>query len=248
MRWVQLLVVGLCLFGCSSGSATDAPSTQGPSGQMLEVDRGLPDTGGVGEPCTSSAECVGPLGCYSDNFRYVGHRQCTLPCAANSECETSFGASTLCTREGFCARRCVSDDDCPALTLCNDTRWCQRGGPGSGIPHCSGSGTPCAALTQTSCQFAEGCYDTGDCLGAVRSCALQHNSFDCNEQQGCYWNSVSGTCAGTAFSCSTYYDSVGCGQQAGCYWSHSCSGVATQCSSLPLSLCDAQPGCLTVPQ
>jgi hypothetical protein len=124
-----------------------------------------------------------------------------------------------------------------------------RQGPGSGVPTCTGTPTPCAGLTETDCIGALGCLSTlGQCSGIARDCYAQFDSYSCDRIQGCYWSSSSSSCSGVPESCDLMAGSGSCGLQPGCSWTPgSCSGTPDSCGTMPPSLCTTQPGCLLSP-
>jgi hypothetical protein len=258
----------LGLFGCSEPDPSEPPIT-GPAMGIVEVDPHRiplgeggksgqggsansggagPGTGGsggrpaiVGKPCEASTDCPNGLSCHTDTD-YISHLQCTTSCDSNDTCE-AIQAGSFCIGANVCVRECTSDADCDPKTRCGDAGWCERTGPGSGVPYCGGFATPCALLTELTCLSSFGCQDDSQCRGVAESCYSQISSFACNSQDGCFWSSSSDDCSGAARSCSSYSYSSGCDSQEGCYYSASCTGTPQDCEDTPVSLCSAQPGC-----
>jgi hypothetical protein len=108
---------------------------------------------------------------------------------------------------------------------------------------CGGFATSCASLGTASCSSQRGCRLDGICQGSAQACYLQYNSFLCNDQDGCYWSTLTDSCAGSARSCSGYTYDLSCIDQEGCRWEDRCEGSATPCSLLGASECALQRGC-----
>lgn len=197
----------------------------------------------IGKPCETSEDCADGLSCHSDPD-YISHKQCTTFCGDEETC-LAIEANSFCIGAMVCVHACTTDADCPTKTLCGDSGWCERTGPGSGVPHCGGFATPCGLLGEFECTGAWGCSDDSECNGVASSCYSQFSSFDCNSQDGCYWSSSSDNCSGSAHSCSSYSFSSGCDSQDGCYWSARCTGTPRECEKVPVTLCSSQPGCST---
>lgn len=262
------VLAGLLLIGTAcDDSAGDVP-TSGPPGAMISVDMTgigsgeggssfvIPAIGGktsttnvvagsLGTACESDADCKSPLLCHSDTEDYIGHKQCTTPCSTSDTCEASFGETSFCIGAGICVRGCLVNSDCTALTLCNDAGWCKRSGPGSGIPKCTGTATPCSLLSGLSCLDSLGCTDSSRCSGISTSCYSLYSSYTCSSQDGCYWSSSSSSCSGSSYMCSSFSSSGSCGLQEGCSWTSSCTGVPLGCDDYTPGTCYTQPGCYT---
>jgi len=226
-------------------------STLGAGGSMLGAGGGTPGTdntaktGGVGKPCDSTADCTAPLTCHQDTSTYIGDQQCSTSCNSDADCTSLFSQYSMCIGAHICVTKCIVDSDCPAKTRCIDAGWCERTGPGSGIPYCTGSPTPCSLLTETQCFGSLGCTSNlGTCGGLADDCYAQFDDVSCYGVSGCFWDSSSSTCSGSADPCSLMAGQGSCTLQPGCYWTPgSCTGVAETCDSVPVSLCTAQTGC-----
>jgi hypothetical protein len=218
-------------------SATGGTSgTAGASGSGGAVARG------VGSPCESDADCDAPLSCRDDSIDYIAHKQCTMPCAVGGDCEAELGANTLCIGAEICVFSCGSDADCLPKTRCNSAGWCERGGPGSGIPYCGGEATPCTSLEPLDCVSSGGCTLESGCSGMPRGCSAYTSQDLCARHQGCSW--ISNSCGGSARSCDLFSASSTCSTQDGCAWEDRCDGMADPCESIFVQLCTAQPGCM----
>lgn len=222
----------------ASGAAPVAGASSGGAGSST-----LPPTRGVSTPCTLDSDCAAPLGCRIDNRDYIAAQQCTKACNSDEECSATLGKNSFCLGAHICVHACKSDADCVAKTHCNDSGWCERGGPGSGLPYCAGIATPCFGLSDLACISSRGCTNDAACTGSVHSCYSQFDSYSCTSIQGCYWSSSSKSCSGSARSCSSQSGSFSCADQPGCYWSGGCKGVPDPCAEQLISLCSNQPGC-----
>lgn len=203
----------------------------------------LPPAKGVSSPCETSDDCATGLTCHLSPEDYIAHKQCSKFCASEEECTSTLGADSMCIGGQICVHTCKSDADCVARTRCNSNGWCERSGPGSGVPYCAGSPTPCPLLSDLTCTAARGCRDDSGCSGSPSSCYSQYDSYSCNNQDGCYWSTSSKSCSGSARSCSGYSGQLSCEFQEGCRWTGGCTGVPNACASQYPSLCDTQPGC-----
>jgi len=220
----------------SSGSAAHA----GSSGS-------LPPVKGLSSPCETSADCASGLTCHSSPDDYIAHKQCSKYCASEAECTSTLGADSTCIGANICVHTCKRDADCVAKTHCNSNGWCERSGPGSGVPYCAGTATPCSLLSDITCIGARGCTDDSRCSGSPSSCYSQYSSYSCTDLDGCYWNTSSKSCSGSARSCSSFNSELSCEFQEGCRWTGGCTGIPNSCASQYPSLCSTQPGCrLTV--
>lgn len=231
-RGIWILTLALAGVACSSASGSG-----GGSGTV---------NGGIGKICAADTDCPSGLGCRVDTQEWISHHQCTTACSTDADCTAQYGSHTECIGAGVCVSKCLDDSDCPAGTVCNENGWCGNTGPGSGVPKCSGSPTPCELLDSTQCIGALGCSG-GGCSGSGPSCYSQYSSYSCSAIQGCYWSSSSSSCSGSAFPCDLNSTSASCTGESGCYWS-GCSGVQASCESNPASLCQYSPGCALVPQ
>jgi hypothetical protein len=105
---------------------------------------------------------------------------------------------------------------------------------------CTGTATPCSALTFSACTAA-GCTRQTRCIGSARSCAT-FDSTTCTLQLGCSWSTSTNTCTGTATPCDAV-DEVSCSFQFGCDKQETCVGVVTPCESLAPQACATTAGC-----
>ena len=207
---------------------------------------GMSDPHGLSTACESDADCSKPLNCHKSPTDFIANMQCGMYCDSDEDCSGSLGQDAFCIGANTCVKRCKIEADCAPRTHCNDYGWCERGGPGSGVPYCGGSATPCALLSDLQCIGASGCKDNSECSGFPPSCYSQFTSYSCTDIEGCTWSTYSKSCSGSAHPCSTYFGEGSCGLQKGCYWSGGCYGVAKACNEQFVSLCDNQPGCYQV--
>jgi hypothetical protein len=203
----------------------------------------LPPVHGVSAPCDGASDCDPSLLCHYDAQDYIAHEQCTLPCDSDDTCAAAFGSQSFCIGAQVCVHACKSDADCLARTHCNGAGWCERGGPGSGVPYCTGFPTPCGLLSGVQCISATGCSDDSECSGFATSCYSLFDSYSCSSQEGCFWSTYSKNCSGSAQSCSGMPGEYSCASQHGCFWSGGCTGTAKACEKQFVSLCTNQPGC-----
>jgi len=225
----------------SGGSHVGGGSTVGAGGSVGGTT--LPPARGVSTPCSLDSDCALPLTCHFDTADYIADQQCTKTCNSDDECTSTLGKDSFCIGARICVHACKSDTDCLAKTHCNNSGWCERGGPGSGLPYCAGTATPCSLLSDLQCTGSQGCVDNAKCGGIASSCYSQFDSYSCSSIRGCYWSTYSKSCSGSAQSCSSQYGSSSCASQRGCYWSGGCTGVADSCEKRFVSLCSNQPGC-----
>jgi hypothetical protein len=226
--------------GGAGGNHVGGGSTAGTGGSL--GDTTLPPARGVSTPCSLDSDCAAPLSCHFDTTDYIADQQCTKTCNSDDEC-TSLGKDSFCIGAQVCVHACKSDADCVAKTHCNDSGWCERGGPGSGLPYCAGTPTPCSLLSDLQCTGSQGCTDDAACGGIASSCYVQFDSYSCSSISGCYWSTYSKSCSGSAEACSSQFGSLSCADQPGCYWSGGCTGVPDSCEKQFVSLCSDQPGC-----
>lgn len=203
----------------------------------------LPPARGVSTPCALDSDCASPLGCHFDTMDYIADQQCTIPCNENDDCTATLGKSSFCIGTHVCVHACQSDADCVSKTHCNDNGWCERGGPGSGLPYCAGTATPCSALSDLDCIGSQGCKSNAACTGLPHSCYSQYDSYSCSSIRGCYWSTYTKSCSGSAWSCSSQSGSLSCAYQPGCFWTGGCTGIPDSCEKQFVSLCTNQPGC-----
>lgn len=267
------LVALLALSACSSDDPSSSGPV-GPSMGIVEIDPTriqlgeAPSTGGsghggststagsanggspgkslqkIGKPCETSDDCPTGLFCRYDSD-YIAHKQCTLDCDDSATCEAAEKGA-FCIGAQVCVHACTTQADCGPKTKCGSAGWCERTGPGSGVPYCAGLATPCSLLTGFECTSSSGCRDDSRCSGVAESCYSQFSSFSCNDVEGCYWSSSSESCSGSSRSCSGFSLSSSCVSQPGCNWSESCSGIARSCDETLTALCTTQPGCSLV--
>lgn len=202
---------------------------------------GAPDAR-IGHQCETSADCPKGLSCHLDLSDYIGHKQCTLSCDADNDC-LSVEKNSFCIGARICVHGCDTTTDCPEKSQCGAAGWCERTGPGSGVPYCDGFATPCGLLGDVRCGSSLGCHDDSQCGGVAQSCYSQFDSYSCSSQDGCYWSTLSKSCSGSARSCSSYSSSFSCESQDGCYFTARCAGTARSCQEIPVALCGTQPGC-----
>ena len=268
--WTRALLVAALVAGvaCSSNDDPAQPAPHGPDNGLVEVDPssiplgenkpaqggssaqgGGSATGGaspgssnpIGKPCETSADCAAGLTCHMDPD-YISHKQCTTYCDSEDPC-VAINKDSFCIGANVCVDACETDADCGPKTVCGSSGWCERTGPGSGVPYCGGFPTPCGLLTGFDCTGAFGCSDDSECGGVASSCYSQFSSFACTSQDGCFWSSSSDDCSGSAHSCITYSFDFQCETQDGCYWTPRCTGTPRECEEMPVTLCSNQPGC-----
>lgn len=218
--------------GQSGASSTAGSVSGGSSGKSLEK---------IGKPCETSADCPTGLTCHMDPD-YIAHKQCTLSCDDGATCE-AVESGSFCIGAKVCVHACNTQADCGPKTRCGSSGWCERTGPGSGVPYCGGAATPCSLLTDFTCTSSSGCHDDSQCSGVAESCYSQYSSFSCNGVDGCYWSSSSEQCSGSSHSCSGFSLRSSCESQPGCSWSARCSGTPRSCDEMLTALCSTQPGC-----
>jgi hypothetical protein len=197
----------------------------------------------VGSPCESSSDCASGLACRSDTIDFVADLQCTASCSSDSTCIGTYGAGTFCIGAMICVQACRDNADCPAKTVCNDNKWCERTGPGSGVPYCAGTPTPCEALSD--CTVSIGCTSASACTGSVSSCSSL-TSASCAQQARCSWNYTTNQCSGPPDVCGSLTNATSCSSQSGCVWNFGtgCIGTPAPCSGLPGSICKHTAGCI----
>ena len=181
--------------------------------------------GGLGRVCNTDADCPTGLTCNLDPEDWISHRQCSTFCDTSDFCESKFGSHTMCIGANLCVSKCLDDTDCPPTTRCNSNDWCENTGPGSGVPKCTGTPTPCSLLGQFECSGSLGCTWSGDCTGVSSSCYSQYDSYSCTSQEGCYWSSSSSSCSGSSWSCNLFSSQFTCTDQEGCSWRGDCTGT-----------------------
>lgn len=198
---------------------------------------------GIGVACDTDGDCAAGQYCHLDTTDYIAHRQCTADCASEADC-AEFGEVVMCIGANVCVAECLTNDDCPDMAICNSYGWCERTGPASGNPYCTGTPTACGALSGYTCTGTPGCTDTSACSGVASSCYSQYSSYSCTGQDGCYWSYSTSSCSGSPRSCSLMNFDFECQAQSGCYWSGGCVGTPSiTCEEQPASLCDFTDGC-----
>jgi len=230
--------------GSAGQSSSGSGGTVGGSGGSGSGGGSAKPLSKIGKPCETSADCPSGLNCRMDTD-FIAHKQCTLSCNDDPTCEAAE-AGSFCIGANVCVHACATNADCGPKTRCGSAGWCERTGPGSGVPYCSGFATPCSLLTDLTCTLAPGCQDDSECSGFVESCYSQFDSFSCNDLDGCFWSSVSKSCSGSAKSCTSYFLRSSCEFQPGCSWRERCSGTPRSCDDTLSALCSNQPGCSLV--
>jgi hypothetical protein len=225
---------GAGMGGSGSGGAA-ASGGGGSSGTPL---------GKIGKPCETSADCPMGLTCHEDTD-YIAHLQCTVRCESETTCE-EVEPGSFCIGANVCVHRCETNADCGPKTRCGTAGWCERTGPGSGVPYCGGVATPCSLLSDFECGAASGCRDDSECSGSARSCSANFDRYSCEDTAGCYWSGLSERCDGSPHPCSTLLTSLSCNRQSGCIWSGGCGGTPRSCDATLTALCTNQPGCRIV--
>ena len=220
--------------GATSNGGGSAGATQsgnaGSSASTAGAGAGLPPPAkGLGTACATDADCTAPLACRFDTVDYTADMQCTEPCQSDDACTTAFGKNSLCIGANICVHACTTDADCSAKTHCNIDGWCERTGPGSGVPYCTGAATPCAGQSDSACILSSGCTDNAKCSGLAEDCFDQFDDFSCTGLGGCFWDSVSMSCSGEAQTCDEMFDQLSCSLQIGCTWSGGCTGIPDTC-------------------
>lgn len=195
----------------------------------------------LGLPCDADSDCGSGLKCHTDYLDYVSHGQCTLDCDRSDACD-AISLGSFCIGAHVCVRPCDSNADCVDKTRCIDAGWCERTGPGSGVPYCAGTVQSCASRSSITCITDLGCFDDSHCDGVATQCSLITTSSRCTLQPGCTWSSASSFCSGTA-TCTGKDNDYSCNSVEGCSWSDRCLGSASECSHTPVSSCSLQPGC-----
>ncbi len=258
--WMKLgllsAVLVVALAGCSSEEGgpvevTDNEGNPGEDGENTPENTPENTTGsasGIGTACDVDADCESGQFCNLDSTSYLFHRQCSDSCASSEACAESYGEKSHCTGGNLCVASCTTDAECPEQTVCGDFGACERSGPASGNPYCSGSPTPCSLLSDSDCYSQLGCSPDGTCSGVADSCYLKSTSYSCERLEGCRWSSASDSCSGVADSCSSIDRSFDCQTQDGCSWNEKCGGspLDAACADIFLFRCEDTPGCTLV--
>ena len=204
---------------------------------------------GLGVVCTKDTDCEGELKCHLDSTDTTDDRLCTAPCSTEADCHTQFAEYTTCTGVHVCVVTCETSDDCTTGTVCDSHKWCQRGGPDSGVQVCEGTVAACSTVsTQAACEAAR-CTWGGTCSGTPTSCNALTTAEACKARQDCDWysNSQCGSigpptncsnyateemCAslGGQCACSNLSSDVSCQAVSGCTWG---ADGGSQCSGTP---------------
>ena len=195
-RWRLAIGCGRIRLGWAGRGGSSGAGGTGDGGPLLN--------GGLGRVCNTDADCPTGLTCNLNPEDWISHRQCSTFCDTSDFCESKFGSHTMCIGANLCMSKCLDDTDCPPTTRCNSNDWCENTGPGSGVPKCTGTPTPCSLLGQFECSGSLGCTWSGDCTGVSSSCFSQYDSYSCTSQEGCYWSSSSSSCSGSSWSCSLF--------------------------------------------
>lgn len=195
-----------------------------------------------GKACETSADCPSGQTCHLDSTDLIAHKQCAIACDSDAPCK-AVEPDAFCIGAHVCVHPCETDLDCGPKTRCGTAGWCERSGPGSGVPYCGGFATPCSLLSGVQCASALGCHDDSDCSGVASSCYSQFDVYSCTSQDGCFWSSSSKNCSGSAHFCSSYSFGSSCESQKGCNWREACGGTPLACETTPVSTCTLQPGC-----
>lgn len=187
--WVVLCaMVGLAACG---GRSNDAAPDAGNTEDMGETDMGNVEVdmptmsmGGVGDPCTTSADCGENAACIvgvdseGNDTGFVGGYCIATPemcgdgaCAENQQC---FNLNLGETPTPACIKSCTEDSECRAGYVCDsdNTCWpgCDEAHPCPSPLACSSSGlcetpyTPPACSTENPSGFCEG---TSLCVGGT---------------------------------------------------------------------------------
>jgi hypothetical protein len=204
------------------------------------VDTGRDSTpNGLGEVCTSDADCEGDLKCRLDTTDPTNYQLCSADCTSDTDCQTMFADYTVCTGVHSCAVTCDTDNDCIQGTICDSRDTCQRGGPGSGVQTCEGTIEPCSSVASQSACEAAFCTWNGTCNGAPTPCSALTTAEACMAMTGCSWFATLSKCDGTTQTCSYYQTEQDCLTHGG-----DCLDAVTNCATLTrLDWCLALQGC-----
>ena len=143
---------------------------------------------GCAKPCTTAADCPDPLGQYCSNGTCKVKKTLGSPCAAATECGSTFCSPDQVCCDKACAGACTAclkattgqtDGMCVAVQLGQDPHndcaadvagSCGKDGncDGKGACHLTASGTSCGAATCALTTFTPGktCNGTGMCVAA----------------------------------------------------------------------------------
>jgi hypothetical protein len=186
-----------------------------------------------------------------DNTQYSAYQLCSAWCKDDADCMARFGANTLCAPGSVCLKTCHTNNDCISGTICNSKGYCERGGPGSGVPLCTGTLGSCAEqVTSPPCRDL-GCQWSGGCVGTADQCSANYTMAKCLALRGCSWNTNIPACIGASYLCGNLGSESDCQEQAGCSWTGTCSGTSQpkQCSDINQFYCPEYAGCsLSAPQ
>lgn len=169
-------LAALSALACSSSGGSGGGAGGSSSGTL---------NGGLGQVCDADSQCAAELYCNVDTQDWILHRQCSTYCDSSDECKAKFGSHTSCIGANLCVSDCLDDSDCPPNTHCGDFGWCEHTGPGSGVPECTGTPTPCSLLDSTQC-IVSGCDWNTSCSGTPTesSCQGIHANL-CEYTAGC---------------------------------------------------------------
>jgi hypothetical protein len=218
---------------------------------------------GLGRLCTTSSDCASDSICQSDKVDYIADGLCTSSCTSDSDCSARYGAPSVCLDTHVCAVACSNDSSkcprgtvcttrtkCLSSTVCTTYVWCQRGGPGSGVPICTGTVASCSTITREDQCGAASCGWSGNCFDAQVPCQTYSNVDDCNNH-GCKWYSSDNTCS-VYDACSKKTTQSSCTNPfMNCQWSAQCIGDNSYidgCGAYTVSRCTSVLGCQVTPQ
>jgi hypothetical protein len=238
----------LVFLGQAFGSGCGSGDTPGPGAGTADGNGGAATdaalaavAGSLGSTCESDADCGGGLSCREDFQDYRAHRQCTEGCITDTDCSGAFG-DAVCVDASFCAKACSTAADCPTGTICKPAGWCERSGPGSGVPYCLGSIAPCLGRDASECSITPGCFIDEACTGTSIGCNTR--TVPCNN--GCTWDIGFSECRGTRYPCASFTGDE-CSPTLNCFLEQDCLGEPMlTCADTPVSLCSNQPGCSIV--
>src|SRR5947207_5082114 len=134
-KYVSASISFFVVFAGCSGGADEQDLSQGMNASRASL----------GIACDTISDCGEGLSCHVDGTTFIVDGQCTASCRQDSDC-SPYGTHVMCIGAGLCVATCSADSECPARTRCGEAGWCERTGPGSGKPYCSGTATPCGSL------------------------------------------------------------------------------------------------------
>jgi hypothetical protein len=248
MKYLGVCLGAIVVVAACSGGSDGSDGSDGSGGSGANAGQGTTASSvTLGSACAIAEDCASPLICHHDEQDHVADGQCTYPCVNTPDC-APVGTNASCIGAHICVAKCSSNADCPARTRCGDEGWCERAGPGSGKPTCSGTATPCAKLSSSQCDTIYGCTSTGSCTGTPGPCGAITDVLGCAKQQGCSW--TAGACTGSASPCSSVEYDFECRDDLGCTWTSGCTGASANpdCSEISATLCEFTPGCALMDQ